>query len=436
MKAIDTEKIINEYIERDERCFKVSHRGFPGFVVLEGRGTVIKDARGKQFLDFSTPSAIVGHNHPKIVEAIKIQTEKLTHFNHGIVYAHVKLAETLKEIAPYSLKDAKVVFGCSGTDIIEAALKLAKYFTKKSVVISHVGGHHGRLPGVLSFTSDYSKSKIRHSPYILDSLYIPFPYCYRCLLGQVFPDCSLACLDYVAHLLDQVVPPEGVAAILAEPLLSWSGFIKPPPHYFSKLQRLCNENGILLVDDEVFTGFGRTGKMFAMEHFEVEPSVMCLGKPMGGGMPVSALLAHRQMIDQWETGSMCTSSSAGNLCACISSLTAIEIIKEEKLAQKAQKLGEYLMAGLKDQVGENRSCGNISGMGLLVGIELVKNKNTKEPDPRKAEEVFTKAFQKGILLNQITGAYHHVVRIVPPLTVTIEQIDRLIEVLYEVFQKM
>lgn len=425
---------VEGYRERHRRAFRV-YPIFPELVAVYGEGTVVKDIRGKKYLDFSTPSAIVGHNHPRIVEAIKAQAEKLTHIEHAITEPTLQLAEILKMMAPGSLTAGKVVLGCSGTESVEFALKLARYHTKRPVVISYVGAHHGYSPAVLPFTSDYSGSKLYHFPYIVESLYAPYPHCHRCMLHQVYPDCSLACLEYIRDLLDQVVPPESVAAVLAEPLLSWSGFVKPPDDYFTKLKLICEEHGILLIDDEVLTGFGRTGRVFAIEHFGVDPDVICTGKSMGGGMPISAVLAGAEMMDKWETGHIRTSSSAGNLLACISSLVTLRIIHEENLEEDARRLGQHLMTGLKDLLSEYDSIGDIRGMGLLAGIELVKDRDTMEPNPEKAARIFRMAFEKGVLLNYISGAYHHVVRIVAPLTVTKEELDRLLEVLYEAFRE-
>jgi len=427
------------YAKRDRECFVARDKSFErgaAFVVVEGHGSIVRDIEGNEYLDFATPSAIVGHNHPRVVDAMKKQIGKLTHFVEGesILQPQLELAEAIKAIAPGSLKSGKLVFGCSGTDAVEFALKLVRYRTEKPVVLSFIGGHHGRTPGTLPFTADYSRSKLHHYPYVVESAYVPYPHCYRCVLGQTYPECSLACLEFVNHFLDQVVPPEAVAAILVEPLLSWSGFAKPPDDYIPKLRKLCTEKKILFVDDEVFTGFGRTGKMFAIEHYGVEPDLICLGKPMGAGMPLGAMIAKSEIIDNWETGKRFTSSSAGNLLACVSSLTALQIIKDEKLDQRAQKLGQYLLGELKDRFSENKWVGDIRGMGLLSSIEFVKDKETKEPNSDEAKRVFRETFKRGIVLNQVTGAYHQIVRIVPPLTVSEAQLERLLDVLSEVLK--
>ncbi len=435
MKSNSLANEFDQYVERDRKCFAAVPKRFPTFVVVEGHGTVLKDIQGKEYLDFCTPSNIVGHSHPRIVRAIQNQVEKLTQFGHAIAEPRLKLAEYLKNIAPYGLRNGKVVLGCSGTDSMEFAVKMAKCATKRPVIMSYIGGHHGRSPGVTSFTSDYAGSKIYAQPSVVETVYVPYPHCYRCVLGQTYPDCSLACLDYIRHVLDQVIPPEAVAAILTEPLLSWSGFVRPPAEYFPRLKKMCEEYGILYVDDEVFTGFGRTGKMFATEHFGVEPDIMCMGKAMGAGTPLSAILAKSEMIDTWETGHFYTSSAAESLLTCVSSLTAIEIIRDESLHENARKLGEYLLAGLRNTIGDEKSVGDIRGMGLLLGIEIVKNRDTKEPDAEKAHRILNKTFEKGVLLNQTSGAYDQVVRIVSPLTASREQVDRLIVAVAESFKE-
>jgi len=219
---------------------------------------------------------------------------------------------------------------------------------------------------------------------------------------------------------------------MVEPLLSWSGFVRPPDGYIPNLKKLCEEYGILFVDDEVYTGSGRTGRMFAIEHSGVEPDIICLGKPMGAGFPIGATIARKEIIDGWATGKRFTSSSAGNLLASIASITVLRVIREEKLEQRAQRMGDFLMKGLKDRFTDSKFVGDIRGMGLLVSMEFVKDKNTKAPNPEEARRVYQGAFRKGIILNQITGTYHHIVRIVAPLIVTEEEITKLLDTLSEV----
>ncbi len=423
------------YLKRDAECFPEpdkSFEGAPGFVVDEAHGVSVKDVDGTEYLDFGTPSAIIGHNHPLVVKAVQDQMKRIIHFTDAITEPHLQLAETLKQIAPGRLKDGKLILGCSGTDSVEFAVKLVKFHTQKSVIMCFVGGHHGRTPSTMPLTSDYSRSKLYQSPYVVESIYVPYPHCYRCILGQEYPDCDIACLNYIRQVLDQVVPPESVAAIMVEPLLSWSGFVRPPDGYIPNLKKLCEEYGILFVDDEVYTGSGRTGRMFAIEHSGVEPDIICLGKPMGAGFPIGATIARKEIIDGWATGKRFTSSSAGNLLASIASITVLRVIREEKLEQRAQRMGDFLMKGLKDRFTDSQFVGDIRGMGLLVSMEFVKDKNTKAPNPEEARRVYQGAFRKGIILNQITGTYHHIVRIVAPLIVTEEEITKLLDTLSEV----
>jgi len=426
-------KKLEELLRRSEKCFtRAVSRLYPELVVLEGDGIYVKGADGNTYLDFLTTSCALGHRHPKIMKAVTQQLNKLDHFygELGLHEPFLELAEKLKETAPKNLKDGKVAYACSGTEAAEFSVKLARCVSKKPVIISYHWAHHGYGSGVISFTSDMVQTKLDYAPAISNVVYVPYPYCYRCVFGQEYPECDLLCLEYIRHVLDVVVPPESVAGILLEPIQGWNGFIIPPNNYIPKLSRLCATYGLLLIDDEVLMGMGRTGKMFGIEHWDVDPDIMVLGKALGFGFPLAAIIARKDLIDSWKTGGQggSLSSPAGNPIACAAALQGIKVIQSEKLIDAAAKRGEYLMKRLNEIASMRELIGDVRGKGLLAGIEVVKNLRTKEPAPEEAQKAVQKSFKNGVLFDWV-GSYRQIIRLIPPLTVTTEQIDKAMEAL-------
>lgn len=404
----------------------------PELVVAKGEGAFVVDVEGNKFLDLVTTSNLLGHSDEEVTSAICNQAKKLLLFyaGMGLTERALELAEAIKEVVPGDLKSGGVVLGSSGAEIVESSIKLAKYHTNRSVVISFFGGHHGRNLGVLPYCADGAANKVRFTPTIVDSIHVPYPHCYRCSLSCGESECSLACFDYLEQILDYVVPPENVAAVLIEPLLSKEGFPMPSIEYLRKLRKLCDSHGILLIMDEIMTGFGRTGKMFAIEHWSIEPDIILLGKGMGAGMPIAAFVAQpKKLIDEWKVGAKggVTSSGASNSVSCVAALTAIRAVKERRLTEHARDVGQYLLERLREL--ESFDCiGSVRGTGLLCGIEIVKDKESKSPDAAMAEQIVQDAYENGVLLDRV-GVYGQVIRLIPPLIFTRGMADRVVSTL-------
>jgi len=402
---------------RAAKSMKASIGSRQEIVVRQTRGVIIEDDEGKSYVDFSCGNYnVLGYCHPKIVREITEIAQRLDHvpLARGVTDLVVEHAEKLKSISP-GLADGKVAYGCSGTESVEFATKLAVGHTKRPILLAYRGGHHGRGPGTIGLTADIAKSKSDY-PYISNVVHIPFPYCYRCPLGHEASTCAIACFDYLKETFDTVVPPDSVAGILIEPIQGWNGYVVPPTEYMRKLDRLCRELGILLIDDEVLLNMGSTGKMLSIEHFEIEPNIIAFGKALGFGFPLSAIVARAQMIDEWPHGRN-VSTAAANHLAIAASLKGMQIIEEDRLIDSAVRVGTMLRDKIRKAGEKFEFVGEVRGKGLCVGIEFVQDRSSRKPSSAHAEKLVHLAFEKGLLLGR-TGTYGHVVRVSPPLITT------------------
>lgn len=449
-KNLERPKIISKipgpkaekFIQRGTKCFTLClPRFFPNLIVMKGKGAFIEDVDGNAFMDLGTTSSPVGHNHPLVVKAIKEQGEKLLHFygGKGLNVPYLELAEKIKEISSGKFQNRKIVFCCSGSEAIEFSIKLARYITRKSVILTFLGAHHGRSLGVMAFTSDFSSAKRYSSPSVIETIYVPYPNCYRCTFGGQEEECSLACLNFIKEILDTAVPPESVAAILLEPMQSWNGFIVPPAGYLRKISELCKKNNILLIVDEVQTGMGRSGKMLCIEHWDIEADIICLGKAFGGEMPLAAMIAKKEMVDAWETGARggMASSFAGNPLACVASLATIEIIKRNNLLQRVEELSKPLAEWMAELKSRHPIVGDWRGKGLLLGIEVVKGEHPEKKIPAREEatKVINYCFKKGLILDH-AGTYQQVIRMFPPLIIARKVLGVAFEILDEALEEV
>jgi len=415
------------WTKREQECIAPVDRKRP--VVLKAKGIELMDIEGKIYLDFTGGAhvCIVGYSHPEIIRTTKKQMGELDFVPHwiGINPTRIQLAEKLKEIAPGNLKKGKVSYCNTGSDATEFSIKLARYNTRRPVLFTCLGGYYGGTIGALSLTVDDANLRKYYSPLLPGVIPVPYANCYRCPFGQEYPGCSLLCVSYIEHLLDTVVQPEEVAAIFVEPIQNHGGVIIPPIEYLRKLRELCSEHGILLIDDEVVMAFGRTGKMFGIEHFAIEPDVMYFGKPIGVGMPLGAILARRDLMENWYGGG---STLAAPPLACVRALTMINIIQQEKLANNATRVGEHIVKRLREIAEVYPLIGDVRGKGLIIGIELVRDYKTKEPAQEEAKNVMENAYKKGLLIG-ISGPYKNVLKLSPPLILTEEQADAGLDML-------
>ena len=395
-------------------------RGYP-LVAKSAKGLWIEDPDDNRFLDFTSGIAVcaTGHCHPRVVEAIKDQAQKLLHMSGTDFYypTQIALAEKLAHLASAD-GNHKVYFGNSGAEAVEAAFKLARWYTKRELNLAFFGAFHGRTMGALSLTASKVIQKKHYNPLIPGITHIPYGYCYRCPLNLEYPQCGIECVHWLeSTLFRTTIPPEEVAAIFVEPIQGEGGYVVPPAEFHRELKKLAQKYGILYVADEVQSGMGRTGKMFAMEHFGVEPDIMALAKGIASGMPLGAMMAKSDIMI-WEAGSH-ASTFGGNPVSCAAALATIALL-EEGLMENARERGRQLKTGLRRIQDDLECIGDVRGKGLMVGMELVKDRASKAPAAKLRDALVRKAFEKGLLL---LGCGVSTIRFAPALTATAGEVD-------------
>lgn len=403
----------------------------PNLPVVKAEGCYYYGVDGKKYLDFTSGIAVenVGHRHPKVVQAIKDSADHLIHGPSGvIIYESIlKLAYELQQISPPKLDN--FFFANSGTEAIEGALKLAKYVTKRPYVVSFTGCFHGRSIGALSVTTSKSKYRKHMQPSWL-AYQLPYALPEDLPAGadpeEFFPEK----LERDAQkLFNHQVDPEEVACIIIEPVLGEGGYIIPPKAWLQKLRKICDRHGILLIFDEVQTGFGRTGNWFAAQTFDVTPDIMAVAKGIAAGLPLSATIASKELMDQWPLGAHGT-TFGGNPIACSAALASLEVMKEEKLLDNSTAMGAYALERLMEIKAEYPMIKDVRGVGLMIGIELC-NPATGEPDGKAVMDVLDRCLEKGVLF-YLCGNSSEVIRMIPPLTISKQQIDHGLTVIEEV----
>ena len=396
-------------------------------VVDRASGCHVWDVDGNCYLDFTAGVAVsaAGHGHTHVVGAILAQTDRLLHFSFADFFypSYIRLAERLAGLAPG--RDPKQVYFCnSGAEATEAAIKLARHATRRPYILAFYNAFHGRTLGSVSLTASKAVQRRGFAPLLPGVFHAPYPDPYRSRTG----DPSGECLHHIEDVLFRtVLPPEETAAVFVEPIQGEGGVIVPPDRFLSGLRRLCDRYGILLVDDEVQAGMGRTGKFFAIEHVGIVPDIICMAKALGGGLPLGAIIARKRVMS-WEKGSH-TSTFGGNPVACEAGLATIEVIEKEGLMRNATEQGAYLQERLRRLQRQHRLIGNIRGRGLMLGVELVRNRRTKERAVAERDAVVQKAFQRGLLL---LPCGRNSFRISPPLSITRGEVDEGLAVLEEV----
>jgi 4-aminobutyrate aminotransferase len=419
-----------ENLARDRDLISPSYtRSYP-FVIARGEGSWAWDVDGNKFLDLTTGIAVnaVGHAHPRVVDAIKAQAERFIHMSGTDFYyeLQVQLAARLEQIAPGGTPK-RVHYTNSGAESVEAALKLARYETHRPRYLAFVGGFHGRTMGALSLTSSKPIQRRGFAPLVPAVIHVPFAYCYRCPINLVYPTCEIACLDWIEEqVFGHLTPPDEVSAVVVEPIQGENGYIVPPPGFHAKLRAICDKYDILLIADEIQTGIGRTGKWLAMEHWDVVPDIICLAKGIASGMPLGAIVASRELM-AWPPGSH-ASTFCGNPAACAAALANFDVIEEESLLENATQMGGRLQHGLRTLSEERESIGEVRGLGLMVGVELVADRETREPAVKLRNRVIQGCYERGVLL---LGCGKSVVRFMPPLNVAPHEIDLGLEVFAE-----
>ncbi|HEX5432043.1 MAG TPA: acetyl ornithine aminotransferase family protein [Bryobacteraceae bacterium] len=416
-------------IERDRRVISPSYtRGYP-LVAEHGEGAIVEDVDGNRFLDFAAGIAVVatGHCHPQVVQAIQDQAARLIHMSGTDFYYEnmVQLAEKLASLVPGGVP-RRVYFGNSGAEAIEAAIKLARYHTGRGQFIAFVGAFHGRTMGALALTASKSVQKNGFFPLMPGVHHMPYAYCYRCAYGKTPDSCGVECVKAIEEqLFRTILPPSDTAAIFVEPVQGEGGYVVPPRKFFDELRRLADKHGILLVFDEVQSGMGRTGKMFACEHFGAVPDVIALAKGIASGLPLGATISRADLMD-WPAGAH-ASTFGGNPVAVAAALTTIELLERE-LVGNAARIGTHMMSRLRDFPRSFPNVGDVRGLGLMIGIELVRDQEMRERAPDLRDRVIQMCFERGLL---VLGAGPNTIRICPPLVITKDQADFAVDTIEE-----
>lgn len=397
-------------------------------VAEKGSGVWIEDVDGNIFLDCNAGVAVcsTGHCHPEIVQAITEQASTLIHMcGTDFYYRHMPaLGKKLDEIVPIKAA-TKTHFANSGAEAVETALKLAMYHTRRQKFISFFGSFHGRTLGALSLTSSKKAQRLGFMRQPLDVVHIPYPNHIRSPFKDVTDpeSASKATIDWIENRLFQTTtPPEEVAGIVVEVVQGEGGYVPAPKGFLNELRRICDEHGIMLIVDEVQSGMGRTGKMFATDHYGVEPDILCLAKALGSGLPIGACVARAEIMD-WHKGAH-ASTFGGNPVAIAAALKTIELL-ENGLVENAATVGEYLQNGLRDLMTKHDCIGEVRGLGLMVGVEFVKSRETMEAAPELRDKIEMECFNRGLI---ILGCGTNTIRWSPPLILTKENVDVALEI--------
>lgn len=402
------------------------------YFVDKARGAVVYDVDGRELIDFAGGIGVmnVGHSHPKVVAAIKDQAEKFTHTCfHIVMYEpYLKLAEKLCALTPGSFPKM-AMFANSGAEAVENAVKIARHYTKRPAIISFDNGFHGRTYMAMTLTSKVKPYKFGFGPFLSDVYRMPCAYCYRCPLGLAYPACDVACADYLKEFFIGNTAGESTAALIVEPIMGEGGFVTPPREYFAKLIKICHEYGIVFIADEIQSGMGRTGAMFAMEHWGIEPDLVLVAKSMAAGMPLSAVVGRAEMMNAPQVGGL-GGTYGGNPVCCRAGLAVLEVFEEEKLLEKAQTLGQKLRQHFDAMQKRLQIIGDVRGVGPMLALELVRDRVTKEPAGDEAKALVRFCYERGLVILSC-GNFGNVIRTLMPLVITDEQLERGLTIMEE-----
>ncbi len=417
-------------VKETDKLISPSMSRFYPLVVESAHGSLVKDVDGNQFIDFAAGIAVLstGSTHPKVVQAIREQAGKFLHYSYTDFYYQnfVELADVLTVITPGDFQKM-VYYGNSGAEAIEAAMKLTRNHTRRPIFLAHSGAFHGRTMGALSLTASKPRQREGAFPLVPEVVHFPFPYCYRCPWKQTFPECDYYCVDYFKEqYLEKFVPTEEIAAYFFEPIQGEGGYVVPPPEYFKKMEFLRKE-GVLFACDEVQTGIARTGKYFGIEHFGVVPDVVMIAKGIASGLPLGAVVAKAEIMRSWKPGQHASTFGA-NPVAVEAALATLEVIKSERLLENANRVGGKAKKRLAEMMERYEIVGDVRGMGLFIGVEIVKSKRTKARGEEESKRIIDYCFRHGLL---VITAGRNTLRLVPPLNITEEEMDEGLDILEE-----
>lgn len=429
---------------RNERLLELRNKHVPqglantttAFISMAA-GAIMVDVDGRELIDFAGGIGVnnVGHSHPKVVAAIKDQADKFIHtcFHVAPYESYIELAAQLNELAPGDF-DKMTMFTNSGAEADENAIKIARYATKRPAVIAFDNSFHGRTNLAMGMTSKVKPYKLGFGPFAPEIYRAPYAYCYRCPFGLKHPECKAACANYLEEFFISHVAAEQTAAIIAEPIQGEGGFVTPPPEYFPKLKAICEKYGILLIIDEVQTGMGRTGKLFAIDHWGITPDIITSAKSLAGGMPLGAVIGRADVMNQPHVGGL-GGTYSGNPLSCRAALAVLEIFTKDGLLKQAELLGDRLRKRFIGMQERFELIGEVRGMGSMLALELVRDRETKEPAPDEAKKLINICFEKGLVI-VICGTHSNVIRFLMPLIITDEQLERGLSILEESFAQL
>jgi 4-aminobutyrate aminotransferase len=424
--------LASQWISRDSKILSPSLPREYALVAFKGKGQWIEDIDGNEFLDFTSGIAVcsTGHCHPDVVASAQAQLASLIHMCGSDFYhlPMIQLAEKLAEITPGQF-EKRVLLANSGAEAVEAGFKLARWHSGRDKAIAFLGAFHGRTMGALSLTASKAVQRKGFSSFVPGIHHVPYANCYRCAFRLTHPSCNFECIRFIEeHIFRTILPPEEVAVIVIEPIQGEGGYIVPPEHYHARLKAMAEKHGILYMVDEIQSGMGRTGKLFAMEHFGVDPDLITLAKGIASGMPLSALVTRSEVMD-WTRGAH-GSTYGGNPVSCAAALTSIDVI-QAGLVENARILGDRLRSGLL-AMQQNLECiGDIRGLGLMQAVELVVDRELKTPYKALRDKLLQGCFQKGLLL---LSCGESVIRFCPPLIIGTDDIDTALDIFESVLR--
>lgn len=403
----------------------------------KAKGAVITDVEGKEYIDFAGGIGVmnVGHCDEEVLKAVQDQIQKYIHTCfHVVMYEpYVELAKRLNKITPGDFPK-KTMLVNSGAEAVENAIKIARHATGRTGTIAFEDAFHGRTLLALSLTSKMKPYKFGFAPYAPEIYRMPYAYCYRCAFGLEYPSCELRCAYFLKDFFHTHISEEQVAALIVEPVLGEGGFIVPPKEYFKILQKICQQNEIVFIADEVQTGFGRTGRMFAMEHYGVEPDIIVMAKSMAGGLPLSAVTGRSELMDHPQVGGL-GGTYAGNPVACQAALAVLDQIEKKDLLSRAAEIGQKVLEKFNEFQEYYSIIGDVRGLGAMVGMELVLDRRAKEPATAFTKRLITLCREKGLLMIS-AGTFSNIIRPLMPLVITDEQLEKGLSVIEESLREL
>ncbi len=418
----------NDIVKRAKRRLTPALVFHTDIVVKKASGIYVEGMDGKKYMDFSSglATANIGHCPKEVLAAAKAQAKKLIHSGCIFYYpSEVELAEKLARVTPDGIE--MFFFSNSGAEAVEGALKLARFVTGRQGIIAFTPSFHGRTLAAITLTASTARYRKHYHPLLPSVYHAPYPYCYRCPMGKNRATCATDCFDYLKRILRHQIDASEVACVIMEPVLGEGGYVIPPADYMEKLRDLCTGEGILLIADEVQSGFGRTGKWFACEHFGIRPDIITIAKGIASGFPLSAVGSSKEIMGRWSPGAHGT-TFGGNPVSCAAACATIDKIERDGLLKNASTVGEYALKRLKAIQEKNNSIGDVRGLGLMIGIEFIKKDGS--PDRESLKGTQKRCIENGLIIVEC-GIDKNIARLMPPLITRKSEMEKALDIFEE-----